>query len=1139
MERMENQDQSALRDHHRRRRRRRAGLVSLFSLALVAGAGAVLAWSYLGTPLSAPDWMRDRIEARLDAAVPDLQVDLDEVTLVVERGWRPRVRVRDVTLATDGGAPLATLSELGGSVALRPLLRGELRPGTIRVSGVRLVVRRGSGGSVDVSTETRAGDGAAAGAPPDGTERTMDLLALAGRIDAALQRPDFASLDRVELGNLTVRYEDRRTGQAWTLDGGRMELERNDGELQLRGDFALLGARAYVTTLEMNYASRIGEAGARFGFSFEDMPAGDIAGQSPSLAWLGALEAPISGSLRASVDAAGALGPLNATLQIGAGVVQPTEATKPVPFTSARSYFTYDPVAESMRFDELSVESRWGDLRAEGTAFLLGVEEGDGWPSELLAQIKVTEISANPADLYPAPVTMDEASLDMRLRLDPFTLDVGQVALSDQGQLLVMEGAFEAREEGWNVALDGRMDAISPDRLLDLWPVSVKAKTREWINENVRQAKLSNLQVAVRSAPKHRPDLFLGFDFEGLETRFMKTMPPIREAAGHASLYDQRFVIHAERGHVVAAQGGRVDISGTSFEVPDVRVKRGPAQVLLRTESTITALLSLLDEDPFNFLSKAGQPVTLADGRAEMSGQLDFLLKQNLQPEEVAFDVSGMLGSVRSEVLVPGRVLAAAQLEVTADNRLLTVGGQGRIDQVPVSGVWENPLGRPGEPATGSSLTGQIELSERFADAFRLGLPPGSISGQGRGRFEIDLERDSPAAFRFGSDLAGVGLKLDRLGWEMTPEQTGALEVSGRLGEPPEIDRLSLNAPGMVALGSVSLTPAGQLDRALFSQVEVGGWLKAPVELVGRGPGRPPAVKVTGGEVDMRRTTLAGNPDAPPPELAEAEAGAPVTLELDRLQISDGIALTGFSADLDAVGGLEGTFTGRVNDGAAINGRVVPRDGRSAFRIGSEDAGGVLGSAGLLRQARDGTMDLVLVPGKEPGSYEGQLLARNLRLKDAPALAALLNALSVVGILEQLEGDGIHFGQVDARFRLTPERVTLQSGSAVGASMGISMDGYYSMESGLMDMQGVVSPLYMFNAIGGLFTRRGEGLVGFNYVLRGTAEEPRVQVNPLSILTPGMFREIFRRPPPGVSRNSTRGDAPPERDPQIEDRQGR
>ena len=62
----------------------------------------------------------------------------------------------------------------------------------------------------------------------------------------------------------------------------------------------------------------------------------------------------------------------------------------------------------------------------------------------------------------------------------------------------------------------------------------------------------------------------------------------------------------------------------------------------------------------------------------------------------------------------------------------------------------------------------------------------------------------------------------------------------------------------------------------------------------------------------------------------------------------------------------------------------------------------------------------------------------------------------------------------------------------------------------------MISPVYFLNAIGQIFSRRGEGLIGFNYRLRGSATDPRVQVNPLSALTPGLFREIFRSPAPKI-----------------------
>jgi hypothetical protein len=68
-----------------------------------------------------------------------------------------------------------------------------------------------------------------------------------------------------------------------------------------------------------------------------------------------------------------------------------------------------------------------------------------------------------------------------------------------------------------------------------------------------------------------------------------------------------------------------------------------------------------------------------------------------------------------------------------------------------------------------------------------------------------------------------------------------------------------------------------------------------------------------------------------------------------------------------------------------------------------------------------------------------------------------------------------------------------------------------------MDMQGVLSPFYFVNALGRLFSPRdGEGLIGFNFTLKGPYDGPDVALNPLSILTPGAFREIFRRPPPEV-----------------------
>ncbi|MEO3413980.1 AsmA-like C-terminal region-containing protein [Roseovarius sp. CAU 1744] len=1084
-----------------RKRRLLARLVLVFGVLLFVGG--IYALSLVGTQIAAPEWVRSRLVERINAQQSDINVEVGGAAFVMQEGWKPRLLLRDLQVNDSGGTPLLNLSDIAGTVALRPLIQGRLQPASIQLSGARVVLRRAADGSFDFSL----------GETGSTVDRAANIAELIDDLDTLLMRPNFQALRQISAENLTVQYEDLRAKRAWTVDGGRIELTRDDDDLTIRGDFALLGGRDTATTLAANYAGRIGDTAAELGLSFEDMATDDIAGQSPALSWLGALDAPISGALRLSVDGQGALGPLNATLQIGEGVLQPTDATDPIAFTSARSYFTYDPARQVMQFDELSVISNWVSASASGRASLVGIE--NGFPREIQGRMQLTQISANPNGTYPEPIELEGASMDVRLQIEPFLLSLGQLTLTDRGNTFVASGRARAAAAGWDVALDGQLDALAPDRLVALWPPMLARGTRTWIDENVAEADLRNIQVALRLHPENGLDYFLGFDFEGLTTRFMKKLPPIIGAKGRASLIDNRFVITADSGHVDAPQGGRIDVSGTSFIVTDVRSNPPPAQVRLRTSSTITAALSLLDEEPFRIMTKAEQPVTLADGRAELSGLLELLLAKGLKTSDVSFDVTGDLTAVRSEKLAQGRVITSNRLRVRANNDDLRIGGSGQISNVPFSGEWQAGLGSDGDGT--SRFTGQIELSERFADAFRIGLPPGAISGAGQADITIEMARNTPGRFSLSSDLAGVGLALRQLDWSLPQATTGALIVAGQLGTPPRIETVSLDAGGLSAEGSVNLYDSGALERASFSRVRLGRWLDAPVDLIGRGAGVAPAVQVRGGRIDMRHTTFGEQAGR------SAGGGGPVTLALDRLQISDGIALWDMRAQLDTSRGTDGTFTGKINGGALITGRVVPQGGRSAFRIQSENAGAVMVSAGLLQNARDGKMDLVLTPAPEKGSYDGQLGIDDFRIRDIPSMAALLNAVSVIGILEQLQSDGLHFNRVDARFHLSPDRVALIEGSATGASLGISMDGYYYMASKQMDMQGVFSPVYLVNALGGIFTRRGEGLFGFTYTIKGPAAQPRVSVNPLSALTPGMFRELFRRDPPRIERD----EAPP------------
>ncbi|MDU8911037.1 AsmA-like C-terminal region-containing protein [Aestuariicoccus sp. MJ-SS9] len=1060
-------------------------------LALILAIGGLL---MLGRAVSAPDWLRERIEARIDVALPGLDLRFGDMQVQVQRNGLPQVMLWDVDIRTDDGVPVAAFGDVRAALSPKALARGKIVLRDASVSGAILTLTRGPDGRIAVAL----GDVFAA------DTATPDLPTLIAQVDRALADPRLARLRSVTADALTLRYEDARAHRGWTLDGGVLRLTRDDGRLQLGGNVAILGGGDTAASIELNAQSVIGDTGMDFGLTLRGLSSNDIATQSPALAWLDALHAPISGALRGALTPEGALGPLSATLQIGEGVLQPNEGTRAIPFKAARTYFTYKPDSATLDFDEISVSSELGELLADGRAVLEGIE--DGWPRALTGQFAVSRLMADPGDLMPEPVELAGAEMDFRLDLKPFRFRLGRLRLTDEDLPLRLSGDVLALREGWQLALDARLDGATRDQVLRYWPPRVTPRTRDWVERNVARADIRHAVAALRLSQGQKPDLYLDLRFEDADVRYARTLPPVTGGSGQLTIYENRLSVLAEGGTVDPGQGGTIDIAGTSFVIPNVRERPARGEVQVAANAPLTAALAYLDSDPLNIMQKAGRPVDLGQGQVIARGRVDLPLVRPMPKGAVRFGFEGEVRDAASDQIVPGRDLRADLLTFAADNDLVEVAGRATLSGVPFEGSWRQPLGT----GAGSRVAGRVTLSQAAVEAFNIGLPAGSVRGSGPGDLTVELPKGGPPRFALTSELAGVGLRIPPLGWSLAPETRGTLQVAGTLGKPAAVETLRLDAPGLLAEGSVALKEDGSLDRVVMSRLRAGGWLDAPVTLRGRGAGRAPAVQIAGGRIDMRNLPSSGG---------GGSGGGPIAIAVNRLQVSEGIALTDFRGEFSSGGGLNGKFTGKVNGAAAIAGEVTPQKGRSAFRISAEDAGSVFSAAGLLKTAAGGALSLTLAPvAGVAGTYDGRLDVKDIRLRDAPAFGALLDAISIVGLIDQLNGPGIYFAEVEGRFRLTPNQLILTRSSAVGPSMGVSLDGYYDLASKRMDMQGVLSPIYILNGIGRIFSRKGEGLIGFNFNLSGAAEKPRVAVNPLSIFTPGMFREIFRRPPPDVSQ---------------------
>jgi len=1062
-------------------------------MPLVFAAAAVV--MIIDRDITAPSWVTERIEERAGVVLQGATLEFGTITVRIGWDLHPTVRLVDTRLIDAGGLTLTRVPIVEGLMSPRGLiLQQEVLMQEVRLIGAQVNLRRARDGSVSFALSAGGSD----------LGQARSLPELLEQFDQVFERPALEALETVRADGLIVNFDDARAGRSWIVDGGSVGLDLRGGKTAMRGNFALLSGGANVTTVSLSYESPKGSRVADFGLRLDNVLAKDIAAQSPALSWLQGVDAPMTAALRTQLDDEGALGPLNATLEIGQGVLQPNAVTDPIAFEDAKAYFTYDPVRDSISFTELSLQTEWGSLRADGNAFLR--EFRDGLPRALLAQFQFRDVALDLPGFFDVPPQIPEAAVDLRLRFDPFSVEVGQVVMIDGETRLTAQGAVTATDAGWQVALDAGIDEITPERVVEFWPLSMKPRTRQWVARNLTGGRLLDVNVGFRVYPERGPQFALGFEFDNSTVKFLRDIPPITRAKGVASLENNSFVVSLDAGVVTAPQGGPMQLAGTDFTIVDLRLKPSPAVLNLRVDSTLTAALSVLNLKPFEYMDKANLPVTIGDGLALTQGQVSWPLEPRPAPDSFVIDMASELRNVRSDVLVPGRTFVAPRLQVTASRRGVNIAGPVRLGQVAAVGAWDQRFGDPAQP--GSQVVADVALSQAFLDEFDIALPPGTLRGNGTGQLAVSFQENEPPAFRLTSDLRGLTVGIPALGWSKAPQTTGNLLIAGSLGAVPVIDVLEIGGGGLQVAGRLDLNADGQLEAAEFSQLRIGNWFNAPLTLRGRGPGQPFGVEINGGSLDLRNAQFGGGQDA----------GGPMRIALDRLQITEGIALTNFQGDFRSQQGFRGQFTGQLNGAASIAGTVAPRDGRSAVQLRSDDAGGILRATGLMENAIGGSADLTLLPAGGPGTFDGTLRVRNIRVRDAPAMAALLDAISVVGLLQQLDGQGLAFEEVDARFRLTPDQLILSEASAVGPGLGISVDGLYTLANKQIDLQGVVSPFYLVNSIGSFLTRRGEGLIGFSYTIGGTSDAPQVAVNPLSVLTPGMFREIFRRPAPDTSQ---------------------
>jgi hypothetical protein len=509
-----------------------------------------------------------------------------------------------------------------------------------------------------------------------------------------------------------------------------------------------------------------------------------------------------------------------------------------------------------------------------------------------------------------------------------------------------------------------------------------------------------------------------------------------------------------------------------------------------------------------------------ASGTVSTQLSFAFPLLRDLPLDKVDYSATANLTGVAIGDVVLGRDLSNGALSLKLDRNTAQASGTAKLAGVPVSLTWQEALQAKAPVRTRYDVTATLDADQRRAlgvDMFAnyIGGPIGITA-----TYSLNAAKTAQAVATI--DLSNSTLSLPWFGWTKAENVPATARVTLDLADDKvmSVPKASITGADIDAQAAIGFGADG-VDRVIVDHLAIG---KSDVHgsltigddgrwtINARGKSLDASALVK--EIDRRP-----DQDEPPPLTIDAQ--------LDKLILGPGREANHVSAKLSSDGqhwtgasillGLGDKAAATVNFGGAA--------GDGEFKLATDDFGELLRVADIYDNVRGGTFGLT---GKAEDRNGKRMLivdasGADYRVVGAPALARLLSIASLSGAGALLSGQGIPFNRLAGQVIFTGDLISLDGLRAYGGALGINASGNIDRVTGQMSIAGTLVPAYTLNSVLGnipvlgnlLLGGEGQGIFAANFRLYGPRDDPKVSVNPLSTLAPGVLRNLFLFSPGG------------------------
>ena len=1093
--------------------RRRAGHCVLAAVAVLGSLVllviiAIEALSYTGIG-------QDRLRAEAEHAIEglagvDVDVSMGQARLTLDGLRLIAVEVPDVKLKRADGTAMAEAGMMRFGIRLLPLLSGDVRLGDAKISDARIVVDAmpESGGS-DWSAVLRSADGLI---DPEkvlnetfrGIHRGFDAVQYDAMREIALSNVDFvlpsggevkvvrvvqSSLAKTRLGKL-------RIGATFDVDGRDVELAASAGREAGTERIATLDATvsmtdpfAGMTDIPAAKASRIGSADLVItghegsgGDGSELIAKGSIGKSTLDLKERGQLVGDVTVDLRladgsnnldvrqllvttdrSTFDFSGAVGPRPATgvasdnpayrfdLMSRESRLAPSESPEPALSFLARVAGTYDIVTKMLAAEQIGVKSGPGG-EALGKA---SVQFVDGKAPGIFVAFNVHNMSvAHVKQLWPW-----------------FS--------AKNARLWVLQNLYGGRVVDGNVTFD-----VKPDRLGNGVPLTSQ-------------------------------EVFGRFEIDGSRFDTAGRIPPVRDAKGVVEFHGNDVDVSLSTGTVFMPSGRTVAASNGTLKVVKASVMPVLGALDIDVAGSADAVAELASYEPINAMRHVGILPEELSGDVTGNVKADIPLTKGIDTHKldwkVALDYEGLAVAKPFD----GQQLSEAKGTITVTPDKAVIAANGKLNGVPAELDIVEPLRDEG-------IDKQRNVQLVLDDKTRNAMMPG-LSDLLSGTIKVDVEQLAEGKRNIVADLTAARLDIPWVGWSKGPGIAAKVSfVMNRDGSNATLTDFSLSGKTFSIQGDMSFSDSN-LSSANFAEVKLNRGDDVSVKIKRSGKGF--AVQVNGNALDARALVKQFMSDTDKASKSTGGSSVSVNANVGTLIGFSGEKLSNVTLEYSAAGSKVGSLkvNATANSGGLIGVSNALQGGGRRLDVRSADAGAILRFLDVYARMQGGSLALALESTGD-GPLKGQVDVRDFVVVDEPRLASIVSSKPAgddrslnQAVRKDIDTSRVKFERGFAQIDKREKYLALENGVLSGPLIGTTFQGVLYDQKGQMNMTGTFMPAYGLNRIFGelplvgviLGNGRDRGLIGVTYKLSGDANAPKLHVNPLSVIAPGIFRTIF------------------------------